>query len=618
MVELLYFHMMITMRRWNEVPSKVEQARIRYEAMREHMDELHWRTLMGNIYILCATSAFIERDLPRVKHFFILADQYIPIDSFSHQMGRNRHYGVEEFDDHLGYLDDYHGALELFIELLAHWKDQQDHPFGESMHASYSKLLYEWNRLDEAQAWIRPLLNPNRHSSNPRSLYHLYVSAARIQQAQGFPERAIALLDELKLRIHSPDYSVFLRKIESEQASLSVRGGNLEYGTQWLERCGMTAADDVSLDNVFEQVNLVRVLAACSRTREASLLAERLYPLLEREGRLRDRIQILIVQSVSFYRSGQEELALMRLDAALHLAEPQSFNRSFLDEGAIMEELLSAYQKTFLNSDTPRVSEYVKELLCALRNKHAPSAAPVLAHINDYGGFRIRPLVESVGEVKWRTAKTEELMALLAHHRGEPVDKNEILDNLWPEADMEQGFKLLHTTVHYLRKNLQEAGFGNIVSFARGSYRLDMTHLSTDHDTFRRQLSEELPQGGEALKDYEAQLHRVYRAGYLAGKDYVWAESDRNLMMEEYIRLLLQIQERYVQEHRLTEAAESLRMAISIDPLNEEVHEKLIHVYLLSDNRIAARQQYELLRDMLHSEFDAEPREEITRRILSV
>ena len=201
----------------------------------------------------------------------------------------------------------------------------------------------------------------------PRNRYQLDVAASRIQQAKGNSLEAATLLEQLKLKIDSPDYEIFMCKIEAEQASLAVRQGDMESARRWLKQCGMSHSDEVTLDKVSEQLALVRVLAACGQFEPALSLAERLYHLLTKEDRLRDRIRILILQSMTLYRDGRIEPALAKLDTALRLAEPQGFIRSFVDEGSAMAELLSIYVQSYgdKGAGSTDVSSYASLVLQA-------------------------------------------------------------------------------------------------------------------------------------------------------------------------------------------------------------------------------------------------------------
>jgi LuxR family maltose regulon positive regulatory protein len=256
------------------------------------------------------------------------------------------------------------------LKWITAWENKQEYPFIGFFYASYSNLLCEWNRLDEAEFYVNKALGRKDMQPFARILIHIAISASRIQQAKGNSNRASELLEQLKSQIDSPDYELFMLKIEAEQACLSLQQGSLKAALNWLQRCGLSHTDEVSLNGTAEYLALARVLAACEQMDEALYLLERLNRLLDKEDRLRDRIKVLIVQSVTLQRSGQVDAALLQLETALHLAEPQGYIRSFIDEGSTMAELLSAYYKVQQGSrlrNNPLVSlAYVKQLLQAL------------------------------------------------------------------------------------------------------------------------------------------------------------------------------------------------------------------------------------------------------------
>jgi LuxR family maltose regulon positive regulatory protein len=203
-------------------------------------------------------------------------------------------------------------------------------------------------------------------------------------------------LEQLKSQIDSPDYDLFLLKIEAEQACLSLQQGSLQDALDWLHRCGLMYTDVVSLNCAAEYLALARVLAACERMEEALYLLERLNRLLGKEDRLRERIKVLIVQSLTLQRSGQADAALVQLETALHLAEPQGYIRSFIDEGPMMAEMLSVYLKVQLGSRI-RIGHtvslaYVKQLLQAL-NSHMKEEQSVKAALT-LQEMRIIKLIE--------------------------------------------------------------------------------------------------------------------------------------------------------------------------------------------------------------------------------
>ncbi|MDG0811292.1 BTAD domain-containing putative transcriptional regulator [Cohnella rhizosphaerae] len=613
MAEMLYLSLLIGTRQWEAALDKIEQAKIRYEAMRERMDEAEWKRLMGNIYFLCAAAGYFQKDLERVSMYFRLAEQVAPEGSLFASMGDNKYYGYDEFDDPMSYINDYRAAASFLGEWLQRLENGMSHPSAAILHATCSGVWYEWNRLEEAEAMLDRALKAQVGKINPRSLLQIYFYASRIQQALGRSTCANELLEELKLRIESPDYERFLRKIEAEQASLAVRQGNWEAASAWLERCGMNAADDVSLNGAAEQMTFAFVLGACGRHEEALSLAERLQRLFWKEDRLRNRIRMAILQSVTLHRAGRAEASLRMLELALRLAQPEGFIRSFADEGAVMAEMLTAYVERYAPSHSgPAPSEplvYAKGLLRALTIPQAQTQRPERIEVRCFGHFRTYSGRAGANQLQWRTSKTMELMAYLVHHRGEAIDKYQIVEALWSHVDAKRAIAQLNTTVHYLRKQLLAIGYDGMVHYAKGQYRLDMNRLDCDYDRWRQLLSAGVPAAIERVKAYEQSLGDFYRTGYLADSAYAWAEQARGRLEEEYVGMLLQIHDVYVHERDFPAAIAVLKRALACDPFNESLHTKLIRVYMLAEDRVAAKKQYDFLHSLLRAEFGIEPSE---------
>lgn len=609
LVELFYLYALVGIRQFDAVPERAERLRLRFEALEDSMDAALWRSMMGEIYYICATAAYIVKDLAGTADYFIRGDAYANENSFFLQGGNNKHYSVEEFDDHLSYVNDHNGAARFLTRMIDHWRNHANHPYATPMYASYAKLLYEWNRLDEAEDWISRIMQARRFAPVTRNRYQLVVAASRIQQAKGNGQEAATMLERLKLMIDSPDYAIFMRKIEAEQASLAVRQGDLASARRWMAACGLSHEDDAALGQVSEQLAFLRVLAADGLLESAVSLGERLYRMLTKDDRLRDCVHVLIVLSMTLHKAGRKEEALEKLALSLRLAEPQGFVRSFVDEGSAMAELLTAIVDSPANE-----AGYARQLLRVF--SAGAGYSPSRMKIRCFGRLR----AETVGgeALKWRTSKTEELMGLLLHHRGESISRERILDALWPEVDVERAGAQFHTTTHYLRKALQQIGLEGLVQHAKGGYRIEMSRLDCDLDEWDRLRASAAQAEDGAVGQEAAALIALYGEGYLAGHGYAWAEPMRIRMESEYVSVLIDLQEREEKLGRYRTAAELLRQALARDPLNEHLHERLIRMLVMSDDRIAAAKQYEALKEMLSAEFGMEPKEAVGRLLALV
>ncbi|MFK7693051.1 BTAD domain-containing putative transcriptional regulator [Paenibacillus sp. HJGM_3] len=607
LVELFYMLVMIGVRQFHNIPDRAERLRVRFEALKGRMDADVWRMTMGEIYYFCGTAAYIRKDLEGTADYFIRGDTLVREQSLFIQGGNNKHYSIEEFDDHLSYVNDYQGAARLFATMIAYWQNRRNHPFATAMYASYAKVLYEWNRLEEAQEWLDGIMHTEGFAPVPRNRFQLFVAASRIQQAKGNAREAVTLLEQLKLEIDSPDYAIFIRKIEAEQASLAVRQGDMVFARRWLDQCGMSHSDEAMLDTVSEQFALVRVLAACGRFEPALTLAERLYVLLAKEDRLRDSIHALILISTTLHRGGQIEQALESLATVLRLAEPQQFIRSFVDEGAAMAELLTIYVRSNGDGGAAKGASYARSVLQAFPDYRATPRM----RIRCFGRLRVES--ETGVAIKWRTSKSEELMAFLVHHRGAAVSRDRILDALWGGVNVERAGAQFHTTTSYLRRALSQIGFAGIVQHVDNGYRLDMRSMNCDLEEWDRLMAVGTEIMDVALRDYSGELIDFYGEGYLAGAPYDWAWPIRMRLEGEYVAMLLRLHERLKENGQLEAAIELLKQALTHDPMNESIHESLIRLLVLTDDRVAAIKQYEALRMMLLTEFGIEPKEAVRR-----
>lgn len=369
MIDLLYISVLLGIGEWQAAFIRIGEVETRLQALQGKMSEVEWRQVMGNIYFFYSISSYLQKDLERLSTYLELVEKYVPEGSFFQTMGRNRHQAYDIFDDHLAHINDLQAVDTFLLEWINVWENKKEYPFIGFLYASYSKLLYEWNRLDEAELYVNKAIERRDIVPYARIMIPNYISASRIQQAKGIPIRASELLIQLTRQIDSPDFELFMLGIEAEQARLSLQQGSPQAAFDWMQRCGLAHTDEVPLSRMAEYLSLARVLAACERIEEALFLLEQMYRIVEKKDRLRDQIKVLIMQSVMHQRLGHTEAARKQLEKALHLGQPEGYVRSFIDEGPIVAELLTAYMKgkrEKVLSAPPMVSlEYVRQLLQA-------------------------------------------------------------------------------------------------------------------------------------------------------------------------------------------------------------------------------------------------------------
>jgi LuxR family maltose regulon positive regulatory protein len=158
---------------------------------------------------------------------------------------------------------------------------------------------------------------------------------------------ALELLQEAErhyLRGPIPD----VRPVAALKTRVWVRQGRLAEALGWTRERGLFVDDELSYLREFEHITLAMVLIAQNKSdrversiHEVMGLIERLLQAAEEGRRTGSVIEILVQQALAHEAQGDISPALVSLERALRLAEPEGYVRIFIDEGLAMAHLLS-------------------------------------------------------------------------------------------------------------------------------------------------------------------------------------------------------------------------------------------------------------------------------------
>ena len=214
------------------------------------------------------------------------------------------------------------------------------------MHVGISQLLRERDDLDAATQHLLRSKKLGEHMGFPPYPYRWRVAMARIREAQGDLDGALALLDEAE-RLYVIDFSPNVRPVPALRARVWVKQGRLDEALEWARERGLSTHDDLGYLPEFEHVTLARILLARYENDradrsilEAMGLLERLLKAAEEGERTGSVIEILMLQALAHRIRGDGPSALEPLERALRLADPEGYVRTFVDEGPPMEQLL--------------------------------------------------------------------------------------------------------------------------------------------------------------------------------------------------------------------------------------------------------------------------------------
>jgi LuxR family maltose regulon positive regulatory protein len=228
-----------------------------------------------------------------------------------------------------------------------------------------SELHRERDDLHAATQHLLRSKELGEHTGFPQNRYRWRVAMARIREAQGDLDGALDLLGEAE-RLYMSDFSPNVRPIAALVTRVWVAQGRLGEALDWARERGLSVSDDLSYLREFEHITLARVLLARSKSDradrsmlEAMGLLERLLKAAGEGERTGSVIEILALQALAHQTQGDIPAALMPLQQALTLAEPEGYVRMFVDEGPPMAVLLEEAAKHGI------APNYVRQLLTA-------------------------------------------------------------------------------------------------------------------------------------------------------------------------------------------------------------------------------------------------------------
>jgi LuxR family maltose regulon positive regulatory protein len=238
-------------------------------------------------------------------------------------------------------------------------------PGTADMYVGLSQVAVERNDLDTATAHLTYSQALGERAGLPQNPYRWRVAMARLKEAQGDLPAALALLDEAH-HVYTGDFSPDVRPVPAMHARLLAAHGQVDEALAWAAGRGLSVDDDLTYRREYEHVSLARILLARRATggagndlRAVLSLLPRLLAAAEAGGRMGTAIEVLILLALAHQADGDASRALMDLERALALAEPERYVRLFAGEGAPMAALLHAV------AGRPSGGSYVRRLAAA-------------------------------------------------------------------------------------------------------------------------------------------------------------------------------------------------------------------------------------------------------------
>ena len=345
------------------------------------------KDLVGRIASLRATMAVIQNDVETIIAESLRAQKYLHPDNLiyrisatwalgvAYQFQGNRAAASRAFTKtisiggdsiyviaatiNLGNIQESDNQLTLAAktyENSLHLAGDPPQPIACEGFLGLARIHYEWNELDAAEQYGQQCFQMTQQMDNVDSFVSYGIFLSRLMLARGDVPGAVTVLDEVEEFVHHNNFEFRMPSVADAQVLALLREGSVEKAAQ------LTRMHDLP----FSQA---RVHLAEGDSASALAILERLCQ--QAKDQPDERLKVAVLQAIAYQANGELDKALQSLGDALMLAEPDGFMRIFLDEGAVMAQLLSDAMAQGM------VPGYVSKLLAVFEAEKQESDLPL-------------------------------------------------------------------------------------------------------------------------------------------------------------------------------------------------------------------------------------------------
>ena len=238
------------------------------------------------------------------------------------------------------------------------------------------------------------------------------------------------------------------------------------------------------------------------------------------------------------------------------------------------------------------------------------------------GPFRVWRGTEEIGPHEWRREKARQLFQLVLTHRRGLVDRDWIVEALWPGTDPEVGrrdFKVAFSTLCRVlepRRNPRAPSAYLVRDGSRYGLRPG-ADLWLDAEAFERAIVEGDRLAGsdpEGRIERYRQALRLYRGNYLEERLYEeWCSEERERLLTLYLRTADRLARALAEGERWEEVIEVCQAILGRDPCWEQAYRLMMVAYAELGNRAQAMRTYRRCVRRLREELQVEPTPETVR-----
>ena len=256
---------------------------------------------------------------------------------------------------------------------------------------------------------------------------------------------------------------------------------------------------------------------------------------------------------------------------------------------------------------------YALRLLESLGMARVQSHPGFRLSVETLGNFQVKRGSEVIPSNGWRREKSRQLFQLLVTYRHSPLDRDQICEHLWPEADLataQRNFKITLNTLYQVLEPDRDPGKDSAFIMRDGTtYTLRLhSDLWLDSDQFARATREGLKTNSMPLLE---EAMNLYRGEYLPDSLYeTWAAENRERLSTMFLEAADKLCDLYIQKGKYTEAIDLCQRVLAKDNCWERAYRHLMIAYFQLGDRGQFARTYQRCQQALKDELDVTPSQE--------
>ena len=221
---------------------------------------------------------------------------------------------------------------------------------------------------------------------------------------------------------------------------------------------------------------------------------------------------------------------------------------------------------------------------------------------------------ETVTSRTWHRRRARALLGCLLSASGRRSGREQVMEALWPDLDIETAANRLNGAVHEVRQVLEphitRPAASRMLRLERDILTLaDAGLIWVDADEFESLLNKaNAASDAEQVEQLLEDASTLYTGDYLIEELYSeWAARRREALRRGWMGLLLKLAELRVARGALTSAIEPLDKLLGADPTHETAVRRLMVILTQLDRRGEALRVYRRLEETLEREYESDP-----------